>query len=1312
MEKYIMPTRLKNFKITVLVVTMLSNVTQTAFAADKQEDYSQDLLFKVTFDDAYKPHAVFSKGDSLCSLQADLGLRGQAGIKGNCLLLKDGEKCRYKALDNVNPHQGTVSFWIKPQNWDAETKRMIRLINIYQNMPAPFYISLTKAVNKNSITASISSGNKKRGDHNACYLTRSIKWDKKTWHKIDLSWDKNHLALYVDGRLKGETSIKGIVFPKKWQRNGIIDLTTISPQTHKIWSPKDRTFIDEIEIFNTVHSKAQILERYKKDVPSAQAPNKASIVPNIITAPLLKNKISIDGKVEEIEWQNATSMPLNINLKRNEPSKFKSIVYTCYDKKNLYIAFKSEKQKEKLITKQAWNADGFEILLSKGEKTSKNFYHWIINSDGIFYDAFAKNKKWKSNANAKSSSDGKYFQLEVAIPFKDLGINSVKKLQKFRANFCRTFNMKGKSPVLTAWTYTGVTYNNYQELYGTLILGDKNDALKMNLLPGLLVGSLAIKADAAFSGIAKLDIISNKKKIINKEIPFKKKLSIKESLDIVDGKLIISIQKGSRIISRYSTDFTVKKAVTLAYYPYIKKKKLVFKIHFNLPEWQQTLKKNNLKLDYTIKTPSGRTIKKEFLLKEAEQDLTLPLEFEDGNYMVSWQVSDLNNKKTMSGTDSFFKPKTPWINSTVGVSDEVIIPWTPMKLDHKNTVSCWSRDYTFNGPFISKLLNKGKDLLPAPMEFSLKNSSGKFVFNETSRECIKETSGKVEFKGKGIFAGSAVKAKWRSWMEYDGFTWAEITLIPPKEGIKIDKLSLNIPLKKEVVKYVRHAKSFPNPYSYIVLKDKAWESGFEPHLFVCNEDEGFSFTIEEERNWVYPKNTKVTIVDPVNEPGIKLNFIDQSMTLKKPVTYKIGFQAAPVKPLFKGWRKRNFGTFRDLKGMTDGGVYTRFNKRLGGWLLKDKNIINNIKKFIEKKRDLGINPMWYNTFSSTQNKNPIYNFFKNNWANPYSTQWGPMNDVKCRIFNKNPEDLEYNLMPVCSGAKTYADFFAWSADDFLKKIGPAGLYTDLFQHYKCENKYHGHGFTDQFGKTGPTYPWLKMRDAAKRVATIVKKHDPTAQRAYWMGHRHAMFVLPIHGFCDFFYPGEQFSSMLYKKPWGYMDVIDEKAWRIDCSSILTGVPHVNLPNLKRGTGSIEDIKKPQPTESLIAIMAVNDINTDASYTHGPTTAKWWEYKDKCPGLREDDVKFIAYWRPECPVKALMPKTIASVFIHPKGITIPIANKKPEATLVPIKLDAKALGITGKNVTITDVRTGGKLVMKDNTIYVPVKGRNYTYVTIR
>ena len=212
-----------------------------------------------------------------------------------------------------------------------------------------------------------------------------------------------------------------------------------------------------------------------------------------------------------------------------------------------------------------------------------------------------------------------------------------------------------------------------------------------------------------------------------------------------------------------------------------------------------------------------------------------------------------------------------------------------------------------------------------------------------------------------------------------------------------------------------------------------------------------------------------------------------------------------------------------------------------------------------------------------------------------------------------------------------------------------------------------------------------------------------------MTHAHSKLVPPVHCFADFFWPGEEYTHRLYGNKWYYVNDMPEVDYRVQLSGRSSGLVHIFLPEFKRGTRDPGDVDQPQPTESLLAMCAVNDVNTSASYLHLPNVEEWWGIRKK---LELNQAQFVGYWQEDCPVRTVTEGAIASLYKWPGRFVVPVANRSENDTQVAVELNLQQLGLTGTEILATDERSGAPLTVKNGRFTVPVKARNFTFVNLQ
>ncbi|MFH1075053.1 MAG: carbohydrate-binding family 9-like protein [Candidatus Firestonebacteria bacterium] len=214
---------------------------------------------------------------------------------------------------------------------------------------------------------------------------------------------------------------------------------------------------------------------------------------------------AIDGKIDEKVWKKckpATNFVFNfeeeLSKKKSLEGKLKDLqgtpasqqttVWLCYDNNNLYAAFKCEDANPSKIRAAVQGADGnvylddcVELFLDS-ENTKNSYYHIVMNSLGISYDASVKfvktskknqtvrdrNVKWNAEGEIKGFVGDTFWSLEASFPLEKFKLKP-KAGQKCGVNFSREQYSNEEIPnSFSLWAPLTGTFHQ-PDKFGTLI---------------------------------------------------------------------------------------------------------------------------------------------------------------------------------------------------------------------------------------------------------------------------------------------------------------------------------------------------------------------------------------------------------------------------------------------------------------------------------------------------------------------------------------------------------------------------------------------------------------------------------------------------------------------------------------------------------------------------------------------------------------------------------------------------------------------------------------------------------------------------
>ncbi|MBT4822746.1 MAG: hypothetical protein HON70_43965, partial [Lentisphaerae bacterium] len=281
----------------------------------------------------------------------------------------------------------------------------------------------------------------------------------------------------------------------------------------------------------------------------------------------------------------------------------------------------------------------------------------------------------------------------------------------------------------------------------------------------------------------------------------------------------------------------------------------------------------------------------------------------------------------------FTRKHFPWENNDLGITDEVIPPFTPIEVEGKR-VSTVLRTHTLNDTgLLDSIVSEGKTVLAAPMHFDVvvdgaqhEVSPRPVVFTQTKSNAVKHTT--------TWHAGPLVVALDGVW-DYDGLLKCEMHLDLP-ETSTLDKLDLVIPVKPEIAKYLHVAsdrmrlsvhKRLPTSSSG---SEPVWQSNtvahndmpdsddvvgrlpgtFVPYVWLGNERQGICWVADNDSGWLVDDvQSTHAVYRQEDSVLLRVSFVTKPGPLKARRRIVFGLQATPAKPMPRRpdhWRRMVF----------------------------------------------------------------------------------------------------------------------------------------------------------------------------------------------------------------------------------------------------------------------------------------------------------------------------------------------------------------------------------------------------------------------
>lgn len=1209
-----------------------------------------------------KPFQVLPKGIDKKERLAQ-GIHGEA-LKGGHDK-KTGEFYQYlwKADKNCSRESGTIAFWIKPLDWDGTD--------------SVFYNMFFRITNGDEVIQIV----KPKDSSQLCLLLGKIAspaqisadisaWKSNEWHFITATWTEKALILYIDGKQVASTVIRKPVSK---------DFSYIQLGSVLEASESGLSLFDEFRIYPVALDKnqiAQMVYTYANKAPHKQSQSVSSAPRNV----------KLDGKIDPGEY--AFSAGVFYDIKTKNLTSLPVRYFLANDKQNLYVAFQSQKvkNKEEHTSRDGniWEDDSVEVFLLPGTG-NKDFFQLIFNSSGGVFDrnSDVRGKDWNC-AELKyvnRITDG-IWTIEICIPFSALDVTPPKDNTKWKINLCRTFQDKINP---TYCSLTPGAYSNIKQ-FPALIFKKSMPGVEIESIGNLTKGKLAFKtkifkdsindkseAVCTVESIERGRLFFSERKILATSPPYNV-FTLKRNIP-TKGQVKIEINSpDGGLLYRNMINYEHKERFKLKF------------IYTDIPEQilhiiaeadPDTGKKMLVQLiDDRGKTALERRQK---IGNNLIYDITLDISsVAPENYRVVLK----KDGKESSGKvfeELFRKPpaKPVWKDNKIGISDKVPVPWTNLKTNSKS-VSCWGREYNFENAFLcSSIISQGKNILAAPMALRV-NGKTEYAKDSFRLKLLSSKENEVKFQQQAHYGNLLVSSDIN--VEFDGHVWVNMTLEPVgKAPMDISNITFEIPMRSDYAELVHnstrgHKPGAPDASG--LLPEKGWRKNLynTPAFWVGNEKRGLNWFAENLKGW-HCKDARHSLTIEKNKETtlICLNLVDCPMKLDEKRKISFGFIATPARPVnpipMKDRNQQKYGTVSHL--------WTKYFDRHC-----DKNGINwdYIAKMPECFKKLKKERLFY--YSSYEGVSPL------------SADWGYWG----KLWMRNPPQIGdyYSDTPVatreernkqvwtkgCLNCKDFLDFKIWNFYCVFSdpRCGIKDWYFDLASPLMCNNPEHDCRWTDDFGRKHMTYNLLGTRELAKRIYILIKEKNPDSLIAQHFESNRTS----VCSFCDRAADGEELVGEVAARC-GYYDLVSPDYFRAAFVPETWGVQYHQLCQIYRGMlfrlpqeAAKWDRNNPSPEivrGSLHFLAYCMLHNTDAifgSFKYPFIEKPLWNVQDKI-GM-DKNVKFIPYWSKDKPIITTPEsnRILASAYVKQNKLLLVVLNDTDKQEDVSVKLNLKSI----------------------------------------
>jgi len=150
-------------------------------------------------------------------------------------------------------------------------------------------------------------------------------------------------------------------------------------------------------------------------------------------------------------------------------------------------------------------------------------------------------------------------------------------------------------------------------------------------------------------------------------------------------------------------------------------------------------------------------------------------------------------------SDNWRLSRLRWLDSTLGLEDEVVPPFTPLKV-RGDMIECLGRKVKFGAIGLPESIqSNGREILASPVRFVVETENGQVAFKPSKRKWLKRNEAVAEWQV--VAMNEAINLTVRTKMEFDGCIMHSVE-VQAKRDLSIKDIRLEVPIRKEVAVYM------------------------------------------------------------------------------------------------------------------------------------------------------------------------------------------------------------------------------------------------------------------------------------------------------------------------------------------------------------------------------------------------------------------------------------------------------------------------------------------------------------------------------
>lgn len=297
-----------------------------------------------------------------------------------------------------------------------------------------------------------------------------------------------------------------------------------------------------------------------------------------------------------------------------------------------------------------------------------------------------------------------------------------------------------------------------------------------------------------------------------------------------------------------------------------------------------------------------------------------------GRYVATVSFTDAAGRALHALTLSQARERPPWLGSRLGIHDEVLPGWEPLRVADRTLRLALKTMRLGESGLPEAITIRGEDLLAGPVRVDLKGGGRTVELVPVADAFAVRDASAVQVVTEGRAAAGGWQLSSRLRTEFSGL--AEVHLrVETDAPAELERFVVEIPLRRAAAKLMGYwtgntnfrassrAGALPDQDGIVfasndvpVARHKGLRGSFIPFLFLGHDDGGLAWFAENDRHWSQSmESSAIEVENRAAETILRLNLVTAPRRVDGALEFVFGFHLCPTKALPHDWRSRSVG---------------------------------------------------------------------------------------------------------------------------------------------------------------------------------------------------------------------------------------------------------------------------------------------------------------------------------------------------------------------------------------------------------------------